>query len=168
MEPHLSHLQNASGVGIRQLIRPLVLHQKNYPVGIKQRLLDIHHLCAGMKPQAVQRVAKLLVPPRAQKYGILLPVIHQQGLQHLDGTHLVMQHQAMEVPLPAHVKIDGMKHLKQKEILRDMAVDGLRLLVQIEVVIPLHSCSDTWQNTHWYTSYEHGNSDTRSYHEHDS
>lgn len=80
------------------------------------RLLDIHHLCAGMKPQAVQRVAKLLVPPRAQKYGILLPVIHQQGLQHLDGTHLVMQHQAMEVPLPAHVKIDGMKHLKQKEV----------------------------------------------------
>ena len=80
------------------------------------RLLDIHRLCDGMKLQAVQRVAKLLVPPQAQKYGIRLPVIHQQELQHPDGTRLVMQHQAMEVPLPVHVKIDGMKHLKQKEV----------------------------------------------------
>lgn len=92
------------------------MRERNTFAFVLCRLLDIHHLCAGMKPQAVQRVAKLLVPPRAQKYGILLPVIHQQGLQHLDGTHLVMQHQAMEVPLPVHVKIDGMKHLKQKEV----------------------------------------------------
>lgn len=80
------------------------------------RLLDTHHLCDGMKLQAVQRVAKLPVPPLAQRYGIPLPVTRQQELQHLDGTHLVMQHQAMEVPLPAHVKIDGMKLLKQKEV----------------------------------------------------
>lgn len=80
------------------------------------RLLVIRHLCDGMKPQAVQRVVKLLVPPQAQKYGIRLPVIHRQELQHLDGTLLVMQHQATEVPLPVHVKTDGMKHLKQKEV----------------------------------------------------
>lgn len=80
------------------------------------RLLDIHHLCDGTKLQAVQRAAKLLVPPQAQKSGIRLPVTHQQEPQHLAGTHLVMQHRAMEGPLPAHVKIDGMRRLKQKEV----------------------------------------------------
>lgn len=81
------------------------------------RLLGTPHLCDGMKLQAVQRVVKLQVPPQARKSGIQLPVIHQQELQHLAGTHLVMRHQAMEVPLPVHAKIDGMKPLKQKEVL---------------------------------------------------
>uniref|UniRef100_A0A7N5PAA6 Uncharacterized protein n=1 Tax=Ailuropoda melanoleuca TaxID=9646 RepID=A0A7N5PAA6_AILME len=91
-----------------------------------------------MKHLVVQRVVRHLEPPLDLKYGIQLLVIHQRELQHLGVViHLVMQHLVTEVQLPVLGRIDGMRLPKQKEIPQDMGVDGQKLLVLIEGVIPL-------------------------------
>uniref|UniRef100_A0A7N5JSF6 Uncharacterized protein n=1 Tax=Ailuropoda melanoleuca TaxID=9646 RepID=A0A7N5JSF6_AILME len=91
-----------------------------------------------MKHLVVQRGVRHLEQPLDLKYGIQLPVTHQQELQHLGVViHLVMQLPVMEVQLPVLGRIDGMRLPKQKEILQDMGVAGQKPLVLIEGVIPL-------------------------------